>query len=129
MCFQAIKGMSIAPTALCPLSEEELMTTMKKPPRLNNNQVANIKKGFKNKQQASRSPTAFLTSIHKPVESNNKQPKSLQGALFFGIPRIDHFLNTLRGARAVQVLPLAIKPHAPVSQCTSRTGGRVKQAN
>ena len=58
---------------------------------------------FKNKRQASRSLQAFSPSSHKPVESNNRQPRALQGIPFLGVPRIDHFPiacpNTLCSAR------------------------------
>ena len=40
---------------------------------------------------------------HQPLASNNKRPKSCQGATFLGVPRGDPFpivcSNTLRGAR------------------------------
>ena len=39
-----------------------------------------VKIFFKNEQQACRGLQAFSTSIHKPVENHNKQPRSLQGA-------------------------------------------------
>ena len=112
-CFQALKGMTIAHTAMCPLAEE-LTTTMKKQPRIGSNHPKATKicqqssskhqKVFTKKQQASTSLQALSTSIHKPLESNSKQPKSLQGSPFLGFPKIDHFpivcSNRLRSARS-----------------------------
>ena len=61
----------------------------------------------------SRSLQAFATSIRKPVESNNKQPRSLRVTPLLGVPRIDQFpifcSNMLCGAHggcALQVIPL-----------------------
>ena len=57
--------------------------------------------------------------MHKPVESDNKQPRALQGAPFLGVPRIDRFPvicpNTLRGARAVHAFPLMADEGIPPS--------------
>ena len=56
------------------------------------------------------SPSLGLaTSIHRPLESDSKQPKSLQGATFLGAPRNDHLRVVQVRAQVVDYWPAGVQ--------------------
>ena len=67
---------------------------------------------------------AFSTSTHKPLESNSKQPGSLQDAPFLGAPGIDHFPIVYSNALCSAHVPQCTYSLSVLSFPSARTGPR-----